>query len=140
MAIKYLGSAAGIGAPKLRGFFAGWPNPPSPAVHLKLLKNSDLVELAVDDRSGRVVGFVTAITDKVLCAYIPFLEVLPEYQGRGIGARLVKRMLRRLKNTYMVDLVCDPSLQKFYRGFEMFPSSAMIRRNYRAQSGEKLKS
>lgn len=137
MAIKYLNSAAGIGASDLRGFFVGWPNPPSPAVHLKLLKNSDLVELAVDGRSGRVVGFVTAITDKVLCAYIPFLEVLPEYQGRGIGARLVKRMLRRLKGTYMVDLVCDPSLQKFYKNFEMFPSSAMIKRNCRAQSGAK---
>ena len=41
--------------------------------------------LARDD-AGRVVGFVTAISDGVLSAYIPLLEVLPEYQGAGSAA------------------------------------------------------
>jgi hypothetical protein len=31
--------------------------------------------------NGRVIGFITAVTDKVLSAYIPLLEVLPAYRG-----------------------------------------------------------
>lgn len=138
MAIKYQDSLKGVTPDKLRGFFVDWPNPPSSISHLRLLKNSGLVVLAVDDKSGKVIGVITAITDKVLSAYIPFLEVLPGYQGRGIGGKLVKRMLRRLSKAYMVDLICDVPLQKFYKRLGMFPAAGMMTRNYRSQSGAKI--
>lgn len=138
MTIRYQDSLKGVTAGRLAGFFVGWPKPPSAASHLKLLKGSGLVVLAVDDRSGRVVGFITAITDNVLSAYIPFLEVLPEYQGRGIGVRLVRRMLARLHKAYMVDLICDPALQKFYKKLKMFPAAGMMLRAHRNQSGRRI--
>jgi len=134
--IKYQDDLKGVTAGRLGGFFVGWPNPPKPAAHLKLLKGSDLAVLAVN--GGRVVGFITAITDGVLAAYIPFLEVLPEYQGRGIGGQLVKRMLRRLGKAYMVDLLCDKELQQFYKKFKMFPATGMMLRNYANQSGSRI--
>ena len=134
--IKYNDDLKGITARKLGGFFVGWPNPPKPAAHLKLLRGSDLTVLAVD--GGRVVGFITAITDGVLAAYIPFLEVLPEYQGRGIGGQLVKRMLRKLGKAYMVDLLCDKELQQFYKRFKMFPATGMMLRNRRSQCGANI--
>ena len=74
----------------------GWPNPPAPETHRKLLGNSDHVVLAVVTATGDVVGFITAISDGVLCAYIPLLEVLPAYQGGGIGQELTRRMLAKL--------------------------------------------
>lgn len=77
MGIRYQASLRGVTADSLTGFFVGWPNPPTPATRLKLLRNSDMVVLAVGAGSGKVVGFITAITDEVLSAYIPFLEVLP---------------------------------------------------------------
>jgi len=83
--IRYVYTSEGITPEQLQEFFEGWPDPPSPETHLRLLTNSDEVVLAVDDDSGAVVGFITAISDRVLSAYIPFLEVLPEYRGRGIG-------------------------------------------------------
>jgi len=134
--IKYQDDLKGVTAGRLGGFFVGWPNPPKPAAHLKLLKGSDLAVLAVN--GGRVVGFITAITDGVLAAYIPFLEVLPEYQGRGIGGQLVKRMLRRLGKAYKVDLLCDKDLQQFYKQFKMFPATGMMLRNYANQSGSRI--
>ena len=82
--ISYTDSIEGVTAKMLRGFFAGWPNPPSPGMHLKLLTNSYKVVLAIDDKTDNVVGFITAISDGVLSAYIPLLEVLPAYQGQGI--------------------------------------------------------
>jgi ribosomal protein S18 acetylase RimI-like enzyme len=77
------------------------------------------VVLAREDDAGRVIGFVTAISDGVLSAFIPLLEVLPEWQGQGIGSELVRRILGDLEKFYMVDLMCDPELQPFYERFEM---------------------
>ena len=134
--IEYIDSAAAIQPQNLVGFFVGWPNPPSPETHLELLKNSNKIVLAIDRGSNRVVGFITAITDRVLSAYIPLLEVLPEYQGQGIGKQLVQRMLASLDEFYMVDLLCDRPLQVFYSQFDMLPSSGMLLRRYEFQSGK----
>lgn len=131
----YTNSLDTISADMLNGFFVNWPDPPDSATHLKLLQNSSKVVLALDDEVNQVVGFITAISDNVLSAYIPFLEVLPEYQGKGIGKELVGRMLKELENMYMVDLCCDDDLVPFYEAFHMMPSNGMIIRNYDMQSG-----
>jgi len=128
--ISYTDSIKGITANKLRGFFVGWPNPPSPEIHLRLLANSYKVVLAIDDKTDNVVGFITAISDGVLSAYIPLLEVLPAYQGQGIGQELTRRMLEKLSGMYMVDLFCDKELQLFYARFGMKPSNGMSIRNH----------
>ena len=134
--IDYLDSAENITAGQLHGFFVGWPDPPAPDVHLRLLRNSDAVVLAQDTATGQVVGFITAITDGVLAAYIPFLEVLPAYQHQGIGQTLVRRMLERLQNLYMIDLLCDADVQSFYEQLEMHPAMGMCARNFDRQSGQ----
>ena len=134
--IIYTDSIEGISTENLHGFFVGWPNPPSPETHLKLLAKSDHAVLAVDDETGNVVGFITAISDSVLSAYIPLLEVLPAYQERGIGQELVRQMLEKLSGLYMVDLICDPELQPFYARFGMKPAFGMMLRNYERQSSE----
>ena len=133
--IRYTEAIEGITPDKLEGFFEGWPNPPTPETHLRLLEQSDEVILAVDGASGEVVGFITAISDGVLAAYIPLLEVRPAYRGRGIGTALVRRMLDRLDDLYMVDLLCDPALQPFYAALGMRPATGMMVRNYEQQSG-----
>jgi GNAT superfamily N-acetyltransferase len=110
--IEYTDSLDGVEAAHLEGFFAGWPHPPSPERHLDLLRGSAAVVLARDGE--RVVGFVTAISDGVLSAFIPLLEVLPEHQGHGIGSELMRRMLERLDGLYIIDLSCDAGLEPFY--------------------------
>ena len=124
-----------ITSDQLNGFFVGWPNPPSTEVHLKLLEKSSHVVLAVDGESGQVVGFITAIGDGVLSAYIPFLEVLPPFQGQGIGQQLLKKMLELLSDVYMIDLMCDVELQGYYEKLGMHRSHGMVLRNYAKQSG-----
>lgn len=101
-----------------------------------MLAESDAVVLALEE-SGAVVGFVTAITDGVLCAYIPLLEVLPAYRGGGIGRGLVRRMLSKLDDLYMVDLLCDPGLRPFYASLGMSPAAGMMVRGYTKQAGRK---
>ncbi|MGH2551038.1 MAG: GNAT family N-acetyltransferase, partial [Thermomicrobiales bacterium] len=94
------------------------------------------IEIAVDAESGTVIGFITAITDGALSAYIPLLEVLPSYQRRGIGQELVRRMVHNLRHLYMIDLLCDVELQPYYARLGMRPATGMLLRNYDRQSGE----
>jgi ribosomal protein S18 acetylase RimI-like enzyme len=133
--ITYTDTLDHITAEKLHGFFVGWPEPPTPETHLRLLANSSAIELAVDDQTGQVVGFITALSDGVLAASIPLLEVLPAYQDQGIGSELVRRMIDQLGGLYAIDLMCDAELQPFYARFGMRPYTGMILRNYENQSG-----
>lgn len=128
--IHYSDSVADIAHDNLRGFFVDWPNPPSAATHLELLAASDHIVLATEYETGAVIGFVTAISDGVLGAHVSFLEVLPAYQGRGIGTELFRRMLERLDGLYGVSLSCDPELRSFYERFGMRPANAMMLRKY----------
>ncbi|WP_195572461.1 GNAT family N-acetyltransferase [Paenibacillus sp. 1001270B_150601_E10] len=134
--MRYTTSLEGIIPDMLEGFFVDWPNPPSPATHLQLLQQSYKVVLAVDDSTNQVAGFITAVSDGVLSAYLPLLEVLPAYQHQGIGGELVRTMLKELEDLYMIDLMCDQPLQAYYKKLGMFPASGMIVRNYNAQSGK----
>lgn len=86
--------------------------------------------MAVDEGKDKVVGFITAITDKTLFAYIPLLEVLPEYQRQGIGTELIKRMLEKLQSFYAIDLLCDKGTQDFYAKVGMQPVQGMLVRNF----------
>ena len=133
----YTNSIESVTAENLDGFFVGWLNRPSPQTHLELLKSSDEIILAIDEHTGKVAGFITALTDRTLSAYIPFLEVLPAYQGQGVGKELVRRMLERLSDLYAVDLLCDPELQPFYAGLGMRQAFGMMIRNYGRQAGMK---
>ncbi|ATP42514.1 GNAT family N-acetyltransferase [Solibacillus sp. R5-41] len=131
----YKNDVVGISSTMLNGFFVDWPNPPNPQTHLKLLKNSNKVVIAFDEDTNQVVGFITAISDGVLSAYIPFLEVLPAYKNTGIGKELVKRLLKELDDIYMIDLCCDDNLIPYYENFGMIKSNGMLVRNYEMQSG-----
>ena len=131
----YKNSLKGISANMLNGFFVDWPNPPNPQTHLRLLQNSSKIVLAIDERTNEVIGFITAISDGVLSAYVPLLEVLPQYKNKGIGKELVSRMLKELDEIYMIDLCCDDDLVPYYEKFGMKKTNGMVYRNYAMQAG-----
>jgi ribosomal protein S18 acetylase RimI-like enzyme len=133
--IVYKDTVDDITSDALCGFFVGWKNPPSSETLLNILKNSSYKIISIDDETGNVIGFINAISDMILCAYIPLLEVLPEYKNKGIGSELTKKMLDKLNKYYMIDLTCDENLQKFYGKFELAPSKGMSKRNYNMQNG-----
>jgi ribosomal protein S18 acetylase RimI-like enzyme len=133
--IRYLNEVDGIRPDQLEGFFEGWPSPPTPETHLTIMRGSYRVVLALDDDSDVVVGFISAVSDAALAAYIPLLEVLPAYRRRGIGRELVTRMQQELGDLYMVDLVCDEALEPFYASLGMKPAHRPAIRNH---TGERL--
>lgn len=116
------------------GFFKGWPNPPSKAVHRNILLNSYMSFVAIEQ--NRIIGFINVISDGVLSAYIPLLEVVEDYQGQGIGKHLVEEALAATEDLYMIDVACDDDVVPFYKKFNMMQGHAMSIRNYDKQSGE----
>ena len=101
----YTDDLAPVREDMLQGFFVGWPRRPSAGQHLAVLRGSYRSVVAIDDADDRVAGFVNMLSDGVLTAFIPWLEVLPGYQGQGIGGELMRRILDGTDRFYSVDLV-----------------------------------
>ena len=129
MSIRYQDTTDGVRPGDLQGFFVGWHRRPSPETHLEILEGSDFRILALSD-DRRVVGFVTAITDGVSTASIPYLEVLPEWQRKGIGIELMRRIMAKLETLYAIDLICDEEVRGFYERLGFSERRGMTIRNY----------
>lgn len=125
--ITYRTEVGAASADQISGFFVGWPAPPSPEKLIEVMDSSYRRVWAFDGE--RVVGYINAISDGVLTAFIPWLEVHPDYQGRGIGTELVGRILDQLEGMYSIDLACDEELAGYYERLGFFPLSAMGKRN-----------
>ncbi|MCI7456307.1 GNAT family N-acetyltransferase [Actinomyces urogenitalis] len=115
--LTYLTAPGCVRPEQISGFFVGWPTPPSAQQLVDVMDGSCRRVWALE--RDRVVGYVSAISDGVLNAFIPWLEVHPDYQGRGVGSELMRRILKELDGMYAVDLACDPELLGYYeqRGF-----------------------
>ena len=122
--IVYKDNIENITPSMLDGFCIGWARPLSGVQLFKILKNSYKFTLAMD--GDKIAGFVQAISDEVKFAFIPMLEVLPEYQGMGIGTELMKNLLLQLKDIDNIDLICDPDLQPYYEKLGMIKYSGMV--------------
>jgi GNAT superfamily N-acetyltransferase len=70
-----------------------------------------------------------------LTAYIPLLEVLPEYKGQGIGTKLIAKIKEDLKDFYMIDICCDEDVIPFYKNLGFKQGYSMSLRNYQMQGG-----
>ena len=96
----------------------GWSSAEKPdLLHKALLASHSLVTAW---EGTRLVGLVNAISDGYLVVYYPHLLVLPEYQRRGIGAELMRRLMARYDGFHQHLLVADGRALDFYRkcGFE----------------------
>jgi len=91
----------------------GWSAAEKPeSLHQALLASHSLVT-AWDETT--LVGLGNAISDGHLVVYYPHLLVLPEYQGRGIGTRLLAMLMARYDGFHQQMLVADGRAIEFYR-------------------------
>ena len=70
---------------------------------------------------GELVGLGNAITDGYLVVYYAHLVVLPQYQRRGIGRRIVQIMMDKYGEFHQQVLVAEGEAVGFYEkcGFEL---------------------
>lgn len=96
---------------------AGWPQRLARA-----MRGSGAVYTAWD--GGRLVGLANAIDDGALTAYVHYLLVHPDYQGRGIGGQLMARVKEKYADYLYLVLISETekSLPFYQRlGFEPSP-------------------
>ena len=74
--------------------------------------------IAVYDED-QLVGFVDSVSNGVTDAYIQDLIVRPDYQGKGIGTDLMKKMIASLKekHIYIISVIFEERLKPFYDRF-----------------------
>jgi GNAT superfamily N-acetyltransferase len=64
---------------------------------------------------SKLVGLGNAISDGYLMVYYPHLLVHPDYQGQGIGKRIVKKMQEKYGDFHMQMLTADGRAIEFYQ-------------------------
>ena len=83
-----------------------------PALHKKAFEASAATVFVY--RSGRLIGFGRAISDDAYQAAVYDCAVLPEFQGQGIGRRIMDAILTRLSHCNVL-LYASPGKEGFYR-------------------------
>ncbi len=83
------------------------------------IKNSHRVYTAYD--GDKLVGLINALSDGVMTVYFHYLLVRPEYQGQGIGKKLVDLMLEEYADFARKVVIAYDSEVEFYKkcGFEV---------------------
>ncbi len=96
----------------------GWSSAEKPVELLAALRNSH--RLATARIGGRLVGLGNAISDGHLVVYYPHLLVHPDFQGRGLGKKLMAALQEKYRGFHQQMLVADGKALEFYRkmGFE----------------------
>lgn len=64
---------------------------------------------------GSLVGLGNAISDGSLVVYYPHFLVAPEFQRRGIGRQLMKRLMKRYRGFHQHILIAEAKAVSFYR-------------------------
>jgi GNAT superfamily N-acetyltransferase len=90
-----------------------WSAARKPEPLLKGLSNSDSLITAWDE--GRLVGLGNAISDGHLVVYYPHLLVRPDYQGKGVGSKIVRRLMEKYSGFHQQMVVADGKATEFYR-------------------------
>ena len=86
----------------------------------KALMNSSNVFTAWDD--DRLVGLVRVLDDQEMLAYVHYVLVHPDYQGKGIASELIKRVKEEYKDFFYIEVMPEESKNAtFYKkhGFKI---------------------
>lgn len=75
----------------------------------------------------QLIGFVRCLTDFEYFCYISDLVILPEYQGKKIGSRLLAEVQEYLGNRVLMTLRSEETAQGFYQKNGYEKTDAMFR-------------
>jgi ribosomal protein S18 acetylase RimI-like enzyme len=91
----------------------GWTRPASEEALAEVLKAGPAVGAWDGDK---LVGFVRALSDGYLVAYVEDVMVHEEYRRSGVGENLMTRLLEEIGGVAKVNLFCEEPVVKFYEG------------------------
>ena len=89
-----------------------WSSAEKPDILYKALLNSHSFVTAWDEE--RLVGLGNALSDGYLVVYYPHLIIHPEYQSKGVGTMILKKLQEKYKGFHQQILVADGKAIEFY--------------------------
>lgn len=95
-----------------------WSSANKPEQLLAALRNShSLVTARIDNQ---LVGLANAISDGHLVVYYPHMLVHPDFQGQGIGRKIMTELQSKYKDFHQQMLTADGEAINFYKsvGFQ----------------------
>ncbi len=97
-------------------------------VHKRAFERSHTVVFAFDD--DKMIGFGRAISDGEYQAALYDIAVLPEYQGRNVGKKIVESILERIPGCNVI-LYASPGKEIFYKklNFRMLKTGMALFQN-----------
>lgn len=101
-----------------------WSSGHYPDKLVTAMKNFETVFSAWD--GDRLIGLICAMDDGIMTAYVHYLLIRPEYQGKGIGKKLVEMIKERYKDYLRTVIVAYNDEVGFYEhcGFERAKDSS----------------
>lgn len=93
----------------------GWSNYANNSEMLKEAYNNSLKIISAWDKD-KLIGIIRVVGDGYSIIYIQDLLVLKEYQGKGIGSKLLSIVIKKYENVYQKILLTDnqSNTVKFY--------------------------
>ena len=94
----------------------------------KMIEHADIIITAIEE--GKVVGVARAITDYHYCCYLSDLAISRDYQGKGIGKKLVSLLKEELGEKVSLILLASEEAMEYYPkiGFESIDNGFKIGR------------
>lgn len=89
-----------------------WESANYPNKLFNALKNSETV-ISLHENE-KLIGLMSAVSDGGMNVYFPYLLINPEYQGKGFGKMLTKKMLEKYSKFYRKILICSNEKIPFY--------------------------
>lgn len=80
----------------------------------RMLDNSLCLGVWQDEE---LIGFARVVTDDIYRAFIEDVVVDGEFRGQGIGAEIMRVLLKRLEHLEDISLCCEDHLIPFYGNF-----------------------
>jgi GNAT superfamily N-acetyltransferase len=127
--IEYRDESRALDLQKLARLFesVGWSHRTRDPERLAQMVRGSLYGVSAHDGDA-LVGYARAISDGAFNAYVSTVAVLPEYQRRGIGRELLRRLVDGRDHIQFV-LHAAPAAHPFYLRCGFSPAKDMLRRD-----------
>ncbi len=116
MEITWSNTLDGIDWSELEALYKAAPLGNKNAIDLEtVFTNSRYCCFALEDK--RIIGAGRVLADGVDCAYLCDVAVLPQFQGTGLGKKIVNRLVVSAEGHKKIILYVVPGKEVFYRKF-----------------------
>ena len=104
----------------------GWTNYTARPEMLEAAYRNSLCVLSAYD-GDRLIGVLRAVGDGASVVFVQDLLVLPAYQRKGIGTRLLQTLLDRYAEVYQIELLTDdtPKTTAFYESLGLIRADSL---------------